>query len=151
MNTIVAFIEDRRLGLAAIGAVAIVVGSILPWIRVPQAVVGVTTGYGLQDDGKVTVVLGACGSSGPPKVAATVEGSAIPADRVERLTTQWINSQSNQALNDKGVQLDRKQAAKALSISYRALLYKIRDAGLPSNRAIRQAAEIPPKQEVAAD
>jgi len=46
---------------------------------------------------------------------------------------------------------NRKQAAKALSISYRALLYKIRDAGLPSNRAIRQAAEIPPKQEVAAD
>ncbi len=46
---------------------------------------------------------------------------------------------------------NRKQAAKALSISYRALLYKIRDAGLPSNRAIRQEAEIPPKQEVAAD
>src|SRR2546430_8807162 len=46
---------------------------------------------------------------------------------------------------------NRKQAAKALSISYRALLYKIRDAGLPSNRAVRQAAEILPKQEVAAD
>ena len=46
---------------------------------------------------------------------------------------------------------NRKQAAKALSISYRALLYKIRDAGLPSNRAVRQEAEILPKQEVAAD
>ena len=46
---------------------------------------------------------------------------------------------------------NRKQAAKALSISYRALLYKIRDAGLPSNRAVRQQVEIPPKQEVAAD
>jgi two-component system response regulator AtoC len=32
---------------------------------------------------------------------------------------------------------NRKQAAKALSISYRALLYKIREAGLPSNRARR--------------
>ena len=32
---------------------------------------------------------------------------------------------------------NRKQAAKALNISYRALLYKIRDAGLPSNRAQR--------------
>src|ERR1700684_3088524 len=32
---------------------------------------------------------------------------------------------------------NRKQAARALSISYRALLYKIRDAGLPSNRALR--------------
>ena len=30
---------------------------------------------------------------------------------------------------------NRKQSARALSISYRALLYKIRDTGLPSNRA----------------
>jgi two-component system response regulator AtoC len=33
---------------------------------------------------------------------------------------------------------NRKQAARALSISYRALLYKIRDAGLPSNRTLRR-------------
>lgn len=33
---------------------------------------------------------------------------------------------------------NRKQAARALNISYRALLYKIRDAGLPSNRAVRR-------------
>jgi two-component system, NtrC family, response regulator AtoC len=33
---------------------------------------------------------------------------------------------------------NRKQTARTLSISYRALLYKIRDAGLPSNRALRQ-------------
>ena len=33
---------------------------------------------------------------------------------------------------------NRKQAAKTLGISYRALLYKIRDAGLPSNRALRE-------------
>src|SRR5580693_7941589 len=45
---------------------------------------------------------------------------------------------------------NRKQAARALNISYRALLYKIRDAGLPSNRMIRREAEAP-KQEVAAD
>jgi two-component system, NtrC family, response regulator AtoC len=32
---------------------------------------------------------------------------------------------------------NRKQSARALGISYRALLYKIRDAGLPSNRALR--------------
>lgn len=32
---------------------------------------------------------------------------------------------------------NRKQTAKTLNISYRALLYKIRDAGLPSNRARR--------------
>ena len=36
---------------------------------------------------------------------------------------------------------NRKQAARALSISYRALLYKIRDAGLPSNRTVRRNAE----------
>src|SRR4030081_165970 len=47
---------------------------------------------------------------------------------------------------------NRKRAARALSISYRALLYKIRDAGLPSNRAVKHlAAEPAPKQEVAAD
>lgn len=32
---------------------------------------------------------------------------------------------------------NRKKAARALNISYRALLYKIRDAGLPSNRSPR--------------
>ncbi|HET7206865.1 MAG TPA: sigma-54 dependent transcriptional regulator [Terriglobales bacterium] len=36
---------------------------------------------------------------------------------------------------------NRKQAARALSISYRALLYKIRDAGLPSNRTLRNREE----------
>src|SRR5262250_926196 len=33
---------------------------------------------------------------------------------------------------------NRKQAARALSISYRALLYKIRDAALPPNRSVRR-------------
>jgi two-component system, NtrC family, response regulator AtoC len=47
---------------------------------------------------------------------------------------------------------NRKQAARALSISYRALLYKIRDAGLPSNRANRRRrAENPANSGVAAD
>jgi two-component system, NtrC family, response regulator AtoC len=36
---------------------------------------------------------------------------------------------------------NRKQAARALSISYRALLYKIRDAGLPPNRTSRKRPE----------
>jgi two-component system response regulator AtoC len=36
---------------------------------------------------------------------------------------------------------NRKQAARTLNISYRALLYKIRDAGLPSNRALRLRKE----------
>jgi two-component system, NtrC family, response regulator AtoC len=47
---------------------------------------------------------------------------------------------------------NRKQAARALNISYRALLYKIRDAGLPSNRvARRQQPEPDPPPGVAAD
>jgi two-component system, NtrC family, response regulator AtoC len=47
---------------------------------------------------------------------------------------------------------NRKQAARALSISYRALLYKIRDAGLPSNRAVRRKpSEDSGNQGVAAD
>ena len=44
---------------------------------------------------------------------------------------------------------NRKQAARSLNISYRALLYKIRDAGLPPNRT-RRGAE-PVKSQVAAD
>jgi two-component system response regulator AtoC len=36
---------------------------------------------------------------------------------------------------------NRKQAARALSISYRALLYKIREAGLPPNRSSRRRSE----------
>jgi two-component system response regulator AtoC len=48
---------------------------------------------------------------------------------------------------------NRKQAARTLGISYRALLYKIRDAGLPSNRALRlrQADEAASKSGAAAD
>jgi two-component system, NtrC family, response regulator AtoC len=47
---------------------------------------------------------------------------------------------------------NRKQAARTLNISYRALLYKIRDAGLPSNRSSRRApVPDPPDRGVAAD
>jgi two-component system, NtrC family, response regulator AtoC len=44
---------------------------------------------------------------------------------------------------------NRKRAAKALCISYRALLYKIREAGLPANRARRSEEAV--GQGVAAD
>src|SRR6266513_1308821 len=45
---------------------------------------------------------------------------------------------------------NRKQAARALSISYRALLYKNRDAGLPPNRTSRRRPDPAPLAEVAA-
>jgi len=45
---------------------------------------------------------------------------------------------------------NRKQAARTLNISYRALLYKIRDAGLPPNR-VRRQPEAPSGTQVAAD
>ncbi len=38
---------------------------------------------------------------------------------------------------------NRKRTARALGISYRALLYKIRDAGLPSNRSLKHSATLP--------
>jgi len=38
---------------------------------------------------------------------------------------------------------NRKQAARVLGISYRALLYKIREAGLPANRTARKQPEVP--------
>jgi two-component system response regulator AtoC len=46
---------------------------------------------------------------------------------------------------------NRKQAARALSISYRALLYKIRDAGLPPNRSSRRRPEPAANENAAAD
>jgi len=46
---------------------------------------------------------------------------------------------------------NRKQAARALSISYRALLYKIRDAGLPSNRTVKRQQAETVKNNFAAD
>jgi len=48
---------------------------------------------------------------------------------------------------------NRKQSARTLGISYRALLYKIRAAGLPSNRALRLRREeaMEPKAGAAAD
>jgi two-component system, NtrC family, response regulator AtoC len=46
---------------------------------------------------------------------------------------------------------NRKHAAKALNISYRALLYKIRDAGLPSNRTPKRTVEEEMGESVAAD
>ncbi len=46
---------------------------------------------------------------------------------------------------------NRKMTAKTLGISYRALLYKIRDAGLPSNRMKRIAEPPVEVKEVAAD
>src|SRR6266571_4061735 len=45
---------------------------------------------------------------------------------------------------------NRKQAARTLNISYRALLYKIRDAGLPPNR-VRRQPETGKSQVAAAD
>jgi len=59
VNLFVAFLEDRALGLAAGGSLAVVVGSALPWIHITQPIIGTTVGYGLQDDGKITVLLGA--------------------------------------------------------------------------------------------
>ncbi len=46
---------------------------------------------------------------------------------------------------------NRKKTARALSISYRALLYKIRDAGLPANRSARKPSDIEPNGSAAAD
>jgi len=37
---------------------------------------------------------------------------------------------------------NRKQVARALGISYRALLYKVREAGIPSRRSARRAEAV---------
>ena len=43
---------------------------------------------------------------------------------------------------------NRKRTASELRISYRALLYKIRQAGLPPKRALRQPVILPPANAV---
>jgi two-component system response regulator AtoC len=67
----------------------------------------------------------------------------IPADgtiSLKRLTREAVRELERQVIL-KSLQAhnwNRKRAARALGISYRALLYKIRDAGLPSNRGSRK-------------
>ena len=58
----------------------------------------------------LAVTAAGCGDDGPPTVAATVSGVDIPSERVERLTTQWVNAQTAQA----APQLDRKDSAKVV-------------------------------------
>ncbi len=66
----------------------------------------------------------------------------IPADgkiSLKKVTRDAVRELERQVIL-KALQANnwnRKRAARALSISYRALLYKIRDAGLPSNRTGR--------------
>lgn len=60
-------------------------------------------------------VIGGCGGRDrPPAVAATVAGVEIGSERVERLTGQWVKSESAQAAQSGGAggKLDRDQAAK---------------------------------------
>jgi hypothetical protein len=62
----------------------------------------------------VAVMVAGCGDDGPPKVAATVSGVDVASERVERLTSQWVKTQTAQALQRAapGGELDRKDAAK---------------------------------------
>lgn len=77
----------------------------------------------------------------------------IPADgniSLKRVTREAVRELERQIIL-KSLQAhnwNRKRAARALGISYRALLYKIRDAGLPSNRS---AKRVEPVAGVAAD
>jgi two-component system response regulator AtoC len=68
----------------------------------------------------------------------------IPSDgnvSLKRVTREAVRALERQVIL-KALQAhswNRKRAAWALGISYRALLYKIRDAGLPSNRGAQRA------------
>jgi two-component system response regulator AtoC len=80
----------------------------------------------------------------------------IPADgqiSLKKLTRQAVRELERKVILKvlQNCHWNRKQAARALSISYRALLYKIRDAGLPSNRAVKRREAENPKQGIAAD
>ncbi len=69
----------------------------------------------------------------------------IPLDgavSLKKLTRQAVRELERQVIlrSLQANNWNRKRVARALSISYRALLYKIRDAGLSSNRGSRRAA-----------
>lgn len=69
----------------------------------------------------------------------------IPFDgsvSLKKLTKQAVRDLERQVIlrSLQANNWNRKRVAKALCISYRALLYKIRDAGLSSSRASRRAA-----------
>jgi two-component system, NtrC family, response regulator AtoC len=74
--------------------------------------------------------------------AEVAEGSAVS---LKKLTKQLVVELEKQIIF-KSLQAhdwNRKKTAQALRISYRALLYKIRDAGLSSPRAASSASPIP--------
>src|SRR5260221_7648726 len=58
---------------------------------------------------------------------------------LKKMTRQWVRELERKVILKVLQQRhwNRKPSARTLGISYRALLYKIRDAGLPSNRALR--------------
>jgi len=71
----------------------------------------------------LAVGVAGCGEDGPPEVAATVAGTELSSERVERLTTQWVKSENSQALaGGRGGPVDRKQAVKlVLGFAIRSL------------------------------
>jgi two-component system, NtrC family, response regulator AtoC len=76
--------------------------------------------------------------------AEVAEGSAVS---LKKLTKQLVVELEKQIIF-KSLQAhdwNRKKTAQALRISYRALLYKIRDAGLSSPRGASSPAPIPPE------
>ncbi len=82
--------------------------------------------------------------------------SDIPLDgqiSLKKLTRQAVRELERKVIlqNFQTHHWNRKQAARALSIIYRALLYKIRDAGLPSNRAVKRSQAETMKSDFAAD
>jgi two-component system, NtrC family, response regulator AtoC len=88
--------------------------------------------------------------------ATDLFNTEIPVDgqiSLKKLTRQVVRELERKVILKvlQNCHWNRKQAARALSISYRALLYKIRDAGLPSNRTVKRREAENPKQDVAAD
>lgn len=60
------------------------------------------------------VLTAGCADSGPPAVAATVAGVDVSSERVERLSSQWLESQNSRAPagGDQPGRTDRKAASK---------------------------------------
>ncbi len=98
--------------------------------------------------GSVETILAALGGTQPhdsPNVPVPQEG--ISLKKVTREATQELEGKIiRKVLEDH--RWNRKEAARALNISYRALLYKIKEAGLPPKRGqvLVRPSEIVPEE-----
>src|SRR5260370_35528944 len=83
-------------------------------------------------------------TTGRAKRVVIEAGNGEPQVTLKRLSKDAIREMEKNVILEtlRANQWNRRKTAQALKISYRALIYKIQDAGLVSRRASIQSAQI---------